>query len=99
MLIISKITHKKNSLNRKLHSHNEVGNTCKFLTVKDFAYSRTHNSWYLPYTKKSFQQLKILFTELKIIASTEKNEQNSIAKAKIINPLDKLKMDSLNKPP
>jgi len=99
MLIISKITHKKNSLNRKLHSHNEVGNTCKFLTVKDFAYSRTHNSWYLPYTKESFQQLKTLFTELKIIASSEKDEQNTIAKAKIIKPLDKLKMDSLNKPP
>jgi len=36
MLIISKITHKKNSLNRKLHSHNEVGSLCKLKTVKDF---------------------------------------------------------------
>jgi len=76
MLIISKITHKKNSLIRKLHSHVEVGSLCKLKTINDFAYFRTHNCWYLPSTKESFQQLKTLFPELKIIACTEKDEQN-----------------------
>ena len=78
MLINSKITHKKNPLKRKLHSHDEAGNVCKFLTVNGFENSRTHNAWRLPYTKESFQQLKTLFTELKIIATEEKKEQNSI---------------------
>jgi len=102
MLIISKITHKKNSLIRILHSHYEAGNMCKFLTVKGFEDSHTHNAWSLPYTKESFQQLKTLFPVLKIITATKKKNKiqlATIAKAKIINPLDKLKMDSLNKPP
>jgi len=43
MLIISKITHKKNSLIRKLHSHYEAGNTCKFLIVKGFEDSQIQN--------------------------------------------------------
>jgi len=93
MLIISKITHKKNPLNRKLHSNDEVGSLCKLKTINDFAYSRTHNSWYLPYTKESFQQLKTLFPELKIIASTGKKNKialATIAKAKNINPLDRI---------
>ena len=100
MLIISKITHKKNSLIRILHSHYEAGNMCKFLTVKGFEDSHTHNAWSLPYTKESFQQLKTLFPVLKIIASKEKNKilLATIAKTKIIKPFDKLKMDSLNKP-
>jgi len=76
MLIISKITHKKNSLNRILHSHDEVGSLCKFLIVNGFDYFRTHNAWSLPYKKESFQQLKTLFPELKIIACKEKEEQN-----------------------
>jgi len=36
MLIISKITHKENTLKRILHSHFEAGKTCKFLTVNGF---------------------------------------------------------------
>jgi len=50
------------------------------MIVKEFANSRTHNCWYLPYTKESFQQLKTLFPELKIITSTEKEEQNMESK-------------------
>jgi len=76
MLIIRKITHSKNFHKRKLHSHYEVGSLCKFLIVNGFENSRTHNAWSLLYTKESFQQLKTLFTELKIIASNEKKEQN-----------------------
>jgi len=82
MLINSKITQKKNSFVRVLHSLFEAGNTYKFLSVKGFENLRTHNTWYLPYTKESFQQLKTLFPELKIIIFTEKDEQNTIAKAK-----------------
>jgi len=44
----------------------------------------------LPYTKESFQQLKTLFPELKIIACKEKKVQNTIAKTKIINPLNRI---------
>jgi len=73
---------KKNSFVRVLHSLFEAGNTYKFLNVKGLENLRTHTTWYLPYTKESFQQLKTLFPELKIIIFTEKDEQNTIVKAK-----------------
>jgi len=90
MLIIRKITRRKNSLKRKLQLPFEGLSLRNLLIVKKFTNSRTHNCWYLPYTKKSFQQLKTLFPELKIIISTEKEEQNTIAKTKIINPLNRI---------
>jgi len=93
MLIISKITHKKNALIRILHSHYEAGNVCKFLIVKGFENLRTHNAWSLSYTKESFQQLKTLFPYLKIITATKKKNKiqlATIAKAKIIKPLDRI---------
>jgi len=43
MLIISKITHKKNSLIRILHSHYEAGNMCKLLIVNGFEDSQIQN--------------------------------------------------------
>jgi len=64
MLIIRKITHRKNSLKRKLQLSFEALSLCNLVIVKEFATSRTRNSWYLLYTKKSFQQLKTLFPEL-----------------------------------
>jgi len=73
MLIIRKITHRKNSLNRNLQLPFEVLNLCNLMIVKEFAYSRTYNTLYLQYTKESFQQLKTLSPELKIIASKEQN--------------------------
>ena len=80
MLIIRKITRRKSSFKRKLQLSFEALSLCKLMIVKEFANSRTHNCWYLPYTKETFQQLKTLFPELKIIASTEKEEQNMESK-------------------
>jgi len=76
MLIIRKIIHCKNSLKRKLLLPFEVESLRNLVIVKEFAALRTYNTLYLQYTKESFQQLKTLFPELKIIASTEKEEQN-----------------------
>ena len=87
MLIISKITHKKNSFVRVLHSLNEAGKTCKLMIVNGFENLRTHNAWSLPYTKESFQQLKTLFPDLKIITAKKKNKIALATKAKIIKPL------------
>ena len=43
MLIIRKITHRKNSLNRKLQQPFEVVNLCKFLIVRGFSGFGAHN--------------------------------------------------------
>jgi len=91
MLIISKITHKENSLKRILHSHFEAGKTCKLMTVNGFENLRTHNAWSLSYTKESFQQLKTLFPDLKIITAKKKKNKIALAtKTKIIKPLDRI---------
>jgi len=64
MLIIRKITRRKNSLKRKLQLSFEALSLCNLVIVKEFDGLFTQNSWYLPYTKESFQQLKTLFPEL-----------------------------------
>jgi len=92
MLIIRKIIRRKNSLNRKLQLSFEVFNLRNLMIIKDFAASHTYNTLYFQYTKESFQQLKTLFPELKIIACKEKNKilLATIAKTKIINPLNRI---------
>jgi len=43
MLIIRKITRRKNSLNRKLHSPFEAANLCKLMIIKEFDYLHTQS--------------------------------------------------------
>jgi len=59
MLIIRKITRRKNPLNRKLQLSFEAYNLCNLVIVKEFVCSRTYNTLYFQYTKESFQQLKL----------------------------------------
>jgi len=60
------------------------------MIVNGFENLRTHNAWSLPYTKESFQQLKTLFPDLKIITAKKKNKIALATKAKIIKPLDRI---------
>jgi len=50
MLIIRKIIHHKNPLNRKLQLPFEASKLCNLMIVKEFAASRTYNTLYLLYT-------------------------------------------------
>jgi len=43
MLIIRKITRRKNSLKRKPHSHFEAANLCKLMIIKEFDYLHTQS--------------------------------------------------------
>ncbi len=50
MLIIRKITRRKNSFNRKLQLPFEASKLFNLVIVKEFAASRTYNTLYLLYT-------------------------------------------------
>ena len=69
MLIIRKITHKKNSFNRKLQLPFEVFNLCKLMIVKEFDYSRTHNI-------KTCEKYTLDVTTTQKLANTPFNNSN-----------------------
>jgi len=58
MQIIRKITHPKNSLNRKLHSIFEAGDLRKILIVKEFGCTQKQNFYYILFHKKRKNNLE-----------------------------------------
>jgi len=51
MLIIRKITHHKNSFNRKLQQPFEAVSLCKFMIVRGFSGLGAHNFFYILFHK------------------------------------------------
>jgi len=51
MLIIRKITHRKNSLKRKLQLSVEALSLCNLVIVKEFDYTLKQNSYYIFFHK------------------------------------------------
>jgi len=79
MQIIRKITHHKNSLNRKLHSIFEAGNLRKMVIVKDFGCAQKQN-------------IKICKRYAQVTNTTQIIIQTSIYKMKLKNSTKEIKM-------
>ena len=78
MLTISKFTYKNTE--PKIHLHHPLPNGMmpKLRKINGFGYSKTHNSWYVSYSKKAFSELKQI-TNVNIV-HPKNNEIKQIAK-------------------
>jgi len=85
MITISKFTYKNSEPKIKIHHPFDKSEWNKLKTIEGFAYTKTFLCYYLPYTKTTYDKLKEIFPDIKILQKTEQNENIKTKSETIIN--------------